>query len=311
MKIDLKKYRKKYTENGTPYTSNKKKDRKGVMVSWLFLSPSVIGVLTFFLVPFLIVIFYSLTQNPPVHYDFVGLNNYTSVINNVAFHDAAVNTAIFSAIAVPLAVIIPLLLAMLLDTKIPFKSQFRSFFLTPLMVPVASVVLVWQVVFHYNGLANEIIQKFGVESIEWFDSEYAHLVILILFLWKNIGYNMILFIAALGSVPGELLEAASLERCGYWRMFFSIKFRYIVSTMVFVTIMSLINSFKVFREIYLLKGAHPTSYMYMLQTFMNNKFDSLDYNTLSAAAILMSLVMVVIIGILFFAENRLGKDIES
>jgi len=309
MKIDIKKYRKKY--NDVPELNSRKKDRKGIMVSWLFLSPSLIGVMTFFLIPFLIVVFYSVTQNPPVHYDFVGLDNYSSVISNVAFHDATVNTAIFSAIAVPLAVILPLLLAMLLDTKIPFKSQFRSFFLTPLMVPVASVVLVWQVVFHYNGLANEILEYFGADSIDWFNSEYATLVILILFLWKNIGYNMILFIAALSSVPGELLEAASLEKAGYWRIFFSVKFRYLVSTMVFVTIMSLINSFKVFREIYLLKGAHPTSYMYMLQTFMNNKFDSLDYNTLSSAAILMSLVMIVIIGLLFFAESRLGKDIEQ
>ena len=305
MKIDLKKYRVK------PKNYMDKKDAKSKRVSWLFLFPSLTGVMLFFLVPYFIIIFYSFIMNPPTDYSFVGFKNYFTVFNNAAFRTASLNTIKFTFLAVPLAVVIPLLLALLLDIKIPFKSQFRTAFLTPLMVPVASVVLVWQVVFHYNGLGNEILNSLNIDSVDWFNSEQALFVIVVLFLWKNIGYNMILFMAALGSVPRDLLEVAYLENASGWNIFWNIKFRYMTSTLLFVTIMSIINSFKVFREIFLLKGAHPTSYMYMLQTYMNNKFDALDHHLLSAAAIVMSIVMIIIIGILFFLEGRVGKDIEE
>ena len=305
MKIDLKKYKNRNLSH------KDLKDRKSKAISWLFLSPSLLGVLCFFLAPYAIIIFYSVVLNPPTNYSFVGLSNYISVFKNAAFRIAALNTAKFSLLAVPLAVVIPLFLAMVLDLKIPFKSQFRTCFLTPLMVPVASVVLVWQVVFHYNGLANEIVKSMGRSSVDWFNSPHALTVIIVLFLWKNIGYNMILFMAALGSVPKDLLEVAYLENANGLQIFWNIKLRYITSTLLFVTIMSLINSFKVFREIFLLKGAHPTSFMYMLQTYMNNKFDALDYHKLSAAAIIMSFVMIIIIGILFVCEDKVGKDVEE
>ena len=180
-----------------------------------------------------------------------------------------------------------------------------------MMVPVASIVLIWQVLFHYNGAVNDFLGVFGIDKIDWLKSEYAQVVVIILFLWKNLGYNMILFMAALASIPKDVLEVARLESATPFQTFFYIKIRYLSSTLLFVTIMSLISSFKVFREIYLLTGDYPYDTIYMLQHFMNNKFKSLDYQTLSAAAILMSLVMVVLIGILFLAENRFGKDVEG
>ena len=180
-----------------------------------------------------------------------------------------------------------------------------------MMVPVASIVLIWQVLFHYNGAINEVLVALGGGKIDWLKSDYALIVVVILFLWKNLGYNMILFMAALASIPKDILEVAQLESAKPLQTFFYIKIRYLSSTLLFVTIMSLINSFKIFREVYLLTGDYPYDSIYTLQHFMNNKFKSLDYQTLSAAAILMSLVMIVIIGILFVAEDRFGKDVEG
>ena len=247
----------------------------------------------------------------PINHEFVFLDNFIKVATNKAFQQAAANTMKFSLVAVPLAVILSLLLAMMLDFKIPFRSQFRTFFLSPMMVPVASIVLIWQVLFHYNGAVNDLLGVFGVEKIDWLKSGYSIIVIVILFLWKNLGYNMILFMAALASIPRDLLEVARLENATSLQTFFYIKIRYLSSTFLFVTIMSLISSFKIFREIYLLTTDYPYDSIYMLQHFMNNKFKSLDYQTLSAAAILMSLVMVVIIGLLFAVENHFGKDVEG
>ena len=278
--------------------------------SGLFIAPSFLGVLVFFVIPFMVVMYYSVVDNP-ISQNFVALDNFKYVLENNAFKKAVSNTFRFSIIAVPLAVVLSLLLAIVLEAKLPFRSQFRTFFLSPMMVPVASIVLIWQVLFSYNGVVNEITALFGVDKIDWLKSEYSHIVIVVLFLWKNLGYNMILFMAALASIPKDILEVARLESATSLQTFFYIKIRYLSSTFMFVTIMSLISSFKVFREIYLLTTDYPYDTIYMLQHFMNNTFKNLDYQKLSSAAVLMSAVMVVIIGILFLIENHFGKDVEG
>lgn len=289
-------------------TSRRVKKQK--VSSGAFIAPSFLGVLLFFILPFIVVIYYSMIDNP-IAGNFVFLENFRIVLRNAAFRKAAGNTLMFSAVSVPLAVVLSLMLAVLLDNKIPFRSQFRTFFLSPMMVPVASIVLIWQVLFHYNGAVNDVMVALGGSKIDWMKSEYSQVVTAILFLWKNLGYNMILFMAALTSIPKDILEVARLESANSLQTFFYIKMRYLSPTILFVTIMSLINSFKVFREVYLLTGDRPYDTLYMLQHFMNNMFKSLDYQKLSAAAIIMSLVMIVIIGILFLVENHFGKDVEG
>ena len=278
--------------------------------SLCFLSPSLIGVAVFFIVPFGVVVYYSLIDGVASH-SFVGLDNFIKLFHNSAFLTAAGNTLSFSALAVPLAVVLAIVLALLLEARIPLKSQFRTFFLSPMMVPVASVVLIWQVLFNYNGTINEFLLLFGADKIDWFQSEHSQIVVIILFLWKNLGYNMILFMAGLANIPKELLEVADVEGAGEWYKFFEIKLRYLSPTVLFVTILSLINSFKVFREVYLLTGDYPYETLYMLQHFMNNTFKSLDYQKLSAAAVIMALVMTVLILLLFLIEYWLGKDVEG
>ena len=288
----------------------KKIDLKRRLGGDLFLFPSLIGVCIFMVLPFFVVIYYSMIDNP-IRKNFVWFENFVKILENSAFRLAAINTLKFSAIAVPLAVLLSLLLAMMLLSNIPGKTQLRTFYLSPLMVPVASVVLIWQVLFDYNGVVNECFLNLGLDRIDWMKSDYAQVVIVLLFLWKNLGYNMIIFMATLSSIPKEIIEVALLESATKWQIFWQIKIRYLASTIVFVTIMSLINSFKVFREIYLMTGDYPYDSLYMLQHFMNNTFRSLDYQKLSSAAILMSLVMIVIIAILFFFENKMSRDLEG
>ena len=159
--------------------------RRERILSNLCIAPSFFGVMIFFLIPFGIVIFYSLVNNP-IMKEFVGVDNFKSLIGNTAFKTAVKNTAAFSAIAVPLAIILSLGLAMMLDAKIPGKSIFRTFFLSPLMVPTASVVLVWQVLFHNHGTINQVIEAFGGNSVDWLKSAYGQIIIICMFLWKNL-----------------------------------------------------------------------------------------------------------------------------
>lgn len=278
--------------------------------SLCFLSPSFLGVGIFFILPFGVVVYYSLIDGVGSR-NFVFLENFIKLFQNSAFRLAAKNTLSFSLLAVPLAVVLSIALALMLECRIPLKSQFRTFFLSPMMVPVASVVLIWQVLFNFNGTVNEFLLIFGADKIDWLQSEYCQIVVLILFLWKNLGYNMILFMAALANIPKELLEVADVEGASESYKFFNIKLRYLSPTVLFVTILSLINSFKVFREVYLLTGDYPFEKLYMLQHFMNNTFRSLDYQKLSAAAVIMAIVMVFIIALLFKAEDWFGKDVEG
>lgn len=284
--------------------------RRERMVSLAFVSPSLLGILVFFVLPFFVVIYYAFVNNPVLH-EFVGFDNFRNLFQNASFRLAAKNTAIFSLIAVPSAVIGSLLLACMLSQKIPLRSQIRTFMLSPLMVPVASIVLIWQVIFSNNGALNDFLAHFGVDKIDWMKSEFNRYVVILLFLWKNIGYDMILFLAALSNVPVDIQEMAMLEGAGSVRIFFQIKLRYIFPTILFVTILSLINSMKIFREVYLLTGKYPYDGLYLLQHFMNNTFESMDYQKLSAAALVMAAVMVIIIGLLFLVDNRLGKDVEG
>ena len=284
--------------------------RQDFALSLCFLSPSLLGVGVFFIIPFGVVVYYSLIDGVGSR-NFVGVQNFTRLFQNSAFLMAAKNTLQFSAIAVPLAVVLAIMMALMLESRIPLKSQFRTFFLSPMMVPVASVVLIWQVLFNYNGTVNEFLQLFGAERIDWLQSEHCQWVVMILFLWKNLGYNMILFMAGLANIPKELLEVADVEGASEIYKFFAIKLRYLSPTVMFVTILSLINSFKVFREVYLLAGDYPYEKLYMLQHFMNNTFRSLDYQKLSAAAVVMALVMVVLIALLFWIEDAFGKDVEG
>ena len=287
-----------------------KKGRRDRLRGLCFLSPSLLGVCLFFILPFGVVVYYALIDGAAAH-RFVFLDNFAKLLRNPAFRLAAKNTLTFSAAAVPLAVVLALILALLLESRIPWKSQFRTCFLSPMMVPVASIVLIWQVLFHYNGSVNELLLLLGGDRIDWLNSQYCQVVILLLFLWKSLGYNMVLFMAALSNIPRELLEAASIDGASGARRFFAVKLRFLSPTILFVTIFSLISSFKIFREVYLLTGDYPYEGLYTLQHFMNNMFRTLDHQRLSAAALLMAAVVVVILAVLFVLEDRFGKDVEG
>ncbi len=276
----------------------------------VWILPSFIGVMVFFLIPFGVVVYYSVLDNP-IFSNFVGLENFGKLLENTAFIRAARNTAIFSLAAVPLSVVLSLWLAFALNSRIPGKSWLRTCFLCPLMVPIASVVLVWQVIFHYHGTLNQITELFGLEPVDWLKTNWSYMVLTVMFLWKTLGYNMILFMSAIAGIPRDIIEVAELEGAGGWYKFVHIKLRYLSPTILFVTILSIISSFKMFREVYLLTGDYPYESMYLLQHFMNNTFNSLDYQKLSSAAVLLSVVMIILIGGMFLAERKFGEDVED
>jgi len=261
-----------------------------------FLAPSFLGIAIFFLIPFLDTVRRSFYDVRGVN--FIGWESYISVVNNAAFRLAAANTARFVAICIPLLVVISLGTALLvrgIKKFGPFGRTFKTTFLLPMAVPVASIVLLWHVVFNESGLANTVLEGVGLAPINFMRSDAAFWVLIFTYLWKNTGYNMILWLAGLDSISDTLYEAANVDGASKLQSFRYITLPCLLPTFGIVSILSLLYSFRVFREAYLVAGAYPHDSMYLLQHLFNNWFQNLDISRLSAAATMMAAVLLVII----------------
>lgn len=296
------------TENKRTIKGNTGTEKYEIRAAICFLAPSLIGFGIFFLLPFIGGVYYSLVDGP-IDGHFVGIENYRSLLTNSIFLKAATNTLIFTAIGVPLNILLSLGLALLLNRGIYYRNTLRTLFISPLVIPVASVVFVWQVFFDLNGTLNGILSFFGVNPVDWMQTGWARLVVLIVYLWKNTGYDMVLFLAGLQNIPAVYYESASIDGAGPWRQFTGITLVYLTPTLFFVFIISIINSFKVFRETYLISGAYPHESIYMLQHYMNNMFTSLDYQKLTTAAMIMALLITMLVTMLFKVEHKIGKGL--
>ena len=266
-----------------------------IVAAVAFLAPSAVGIAVFFLVPFLGTIRRSFYDVRGVN--FIGFDSYVSVLNNAAFRLAAANTLRFVAICIPLLVVVSLVIAMLVRSIRPLGKVFKTSFLLPMAVPVASIVLLWQALFNYGGLINSVLLWLGFSSIDFMGGSSAFWVLVFTYLWKNAGYNMVLWLAGLDSISDSLYEAAFVDGASRLQSFRYVTLPCLIPTFAVVAILSLLNSFRVFREAYLVAGAYPHDSMYMLQHLFNNWFQNLDISRLSAAATMMGgAIFLVILG---------------
>ncbi|WP_282935538.1 sugar ABC transporter permease [Paenibacillus sp. RC67] len=280
--------------------------RKDAAAAWIFLAPSGIGFAMFYLIPFAMGVIFSLVEDSHR----VTLDHYHEVLASSSFRKAASNTFYFSVVSVPLMLVLSLGLAMLLNKQIYIRKWLRTAYVMPLVVPVASIILIWQILFDWNGSLNLWLSYFGYSRVDWMKTDAARNVVIVIYIWKNVGYNVILFLAGLQQIPKDYYETAQIEGAGPIRQFASITLVYLTSTMFFVIIMSIINSFKVFRETYLIAGDYPQDSIYMLQHYMNNMFMSLDIQKLTAAATLMVGCILIIVMGLFVLERRFRRFME-
>jgi multiple sugar transport system permease protein len=283
--------------------------RKNALYAMAFVAPSLAGFLIFYFLPFVAGIYYSLMDSP-VKGRFVGLSNYIGLLRNNSFLLAGSNTLLFTAISVPLIMALALALALMLNREIYFRNQLRTLFISPLVIPVASVVLVWQIVFSSHGVINGFLYSIGLEAVDWMNTGRARAVVIIVYIWKNLGYNIILFLAGLQNIPREYYESAQVDGASAFRRFASITLVYLGPTSFFIFVISIINSFKVFRETYLVAGSYPHQSIYMLQHYMNNMFSSLDYQKLTAAAFIMAFIITILVVLMFRVQKGISNALE-
>lgn len=263
------------------------------LVPWLFLAPSLLCVAALVLLPFLDVVRRSFCS--AMSGQFVGLKNYLAVFQNKAFQLAAANTAKFTLVCIPLLLFFSLLLALLVNGVRERRGFFKTSFLIPMAIPVASIVFLWKAVFHKRGLFNLLLSLMGVPAVDWLDSGWAFGVLVFTYLWKNTGYDMILWLSGMAAIPPALYESAQIDGAGALSRFFRITLPNLSSTLLTVMVLSLLNSFKVFREAYLISGSYPNESIYLLQHLFNNWFLDLDVDKMCAGAVLLAAVVLVLI----------------
>ncbi|WP_246019724.1 carbohydrate ABC transporter permease [Bacilliculturomica massiliensis] len=268
-----------------------------------FIAPSLIGVGIFVLLPFLDVARRSFMDS--FGRRFTGLENYAKVWENDAFRLAAGNTVKFAVVCIPALVISALLLAAAVQGLPRGRDGFKTCFLLPLAVPAASVVLIWKILFHENGLIGNILLDLGWAPVDFMGSNAAFWILVVSYLWKNLGYDMILWMAGLSGISRDLYEAASLDGAGPVKRFFYITLPNLAGITFTICVLSLLNSFKVFREAYLVAGEHPHTSMYMLQHLFNNWFTDMDMEKLCAGAVLMA---AVIFGLILLLQKAWGEE---
>lgn len=274
--------------------------RREALAGYLFLLPSLIGVCVFLVFPMADTVrrsFFSVAG------EWRGWENYQTLMGNASFRLAAGNTARFLAIAIPLLLLLSLGAALAVRRAPAFV---KSSFLVPLALPVASLALIWRLLFDGQGLVNAALAAMGVDTVAFLDSGASFWVLVGSYIWKNVGFGMVLFLAALTNVPQNLYEAAQLDGAGRFQQFRSITLPHLYPTLFVTAVLSVINAFKVFREAYLVAGNYPHEQMYLLQHLFNNWFLRLDVDKLCAAATLTALVLAALIALLqkFWGRSR-------
>lgn len=267
--------------------------RKRGFAGVLFVLPNLLGVICFALLPMAKVIERSFQS--AVTAEWVGLKNYREVFGNTAFRLAASNTLKFTAVCIPLLIALSLFLAVFVQGLKRGGSLLKSIFLVPMAVPAASVVLVWKALFHSNGLVNGALGRLGLSGVSWMTSGAAFWVLVISYLWKNLGYDMVLWLAGLAGIPTDIYEAARVDGAGEWQCFTRITLPNLRPSLYTISVLSFLNSFKVFREAWLVAGDYPHQSMYLLQHLYNNWFRELSFDKIAAASVLTSLVVLLLI----------------
>lgn len=284
----------------------KKRSREAFQPADLvFLLPSLVGVSIFVLIPFLDVIrrsFLNVVGNKVVYF-----RNYENVLGNTAFRTAVKNTAVFMGTAIPLLIILSLIIALILNETTKGAGLFKTAFLLPMAIPVASVVLILRALFYKNGYVSAVYALFGGTPENWLNTKYSIWILVGIYVWRNLGYDVVLWLAGLAGIPKALKEAAQMDGATAFQRFRYVTLPNLLPSLYMISVLSILNSFKVFREGYLVGGDYPDRHMYLIQHIFNNWFRELSLDKMAAAAVL---VCLVILGLILLMQKFWDTDEE-
>jgi len=276
-------------------------------IVWLLLLPGWAGLMLFYVAPFIGGIWYSMTDGTFKN-QFVGLDNYRRVIQNSMFQLGMKNTWELSLICAPVIWLLAFLLAAMLKTLKKRSIPFRNILLLPYLMPSSAILLIWLTMFDYGGAINRAIVALGGSRVLWLDGVELRAPVILLYIWKNLGFSVVLFASAFTSVHPSLYEFAELEGAGWWTKAFRITLPQILPTAFLVFVLAWVNAFRIFKEVYFISGAYPSDALYTLQHYMNNKFSRLDYQDVTSAAYLFAIGVMVLFMMMYMSRAVRSPD---
>lgn len=264
---------------------------------YLFLLPVIIGFLVFTIFPVVMSLYYSFTNydgvTPP---KFIGLQNYIDLFTNGDFGSALWHTVYFTIGTVPLGVILSVLVAVLLNQKIRGLNIYKSAFFIPVIVSYTSIAMVWQWLYNEDfGLINSALASLGLPQPPWLTSSaWAMPSVIIMSIWKSLGFNSVILLAGVQGVSSAVYEAADIDGANVVQKFFRITLPMLKPTIMFVTIISMINSFQAFDQIYIMtKGGPGTATQVVSYLIYMNAFQYFKQGYASAMAYILFIIIFV------------------
>lgn len=236
--------------------------------AWLFVAPALAAIALFLFVPVVASLGLSFTDfdiyavADPANLRFIGFGNYTALLGDPLFVRALRNTLYYVVVGGPLSVAASLAAALLVNARLTrFRPLFRTAFFLPVVTTLVAIAVVWRYLYHPRvGLVNQLLAQLGVAPIDWLgDPLWAMPAIIAMSIWKNFGFNMVIFVAGLQAIPARLYEAASLDGAGPWRQFRHVTLPMLAPTALFVAIMTMIGGFQLFAEPYVMTQGGPSN----------------------------------------------------
>lgn len=223
-----------------------------------------------------------------------GIGNYLTVLQNKAFWIASKNTLLFLGVCVSLLLILSLGAALLLRENSLMDRILRKGFLIPLAIPASAAVFLWNLLFDARGWLNRILSFFGGSGTDWMNSKWAFWILILVYIWKNLGYYIILWAAALSQIPAELYEQAQSDGASGRQMLRYVTLPLLKPYFYYILLFAIVSGFRTFREAYLVAGEYPDQRIYMVQHLMNNWYREMNFDSLAAATcILVAFLLIV------------------
>lgn len=285
--------------------------------AYFFLTPAVLSILIFFFIPVIAAFIMSFTDfdiYALASFDnvrFIGFRNYSQLFDDPLFWQSLANTAYYVVLATPLSIAVSLGAALLLNSRlIKYKGIFRLSYFIPYITTLVAVAIVWRFIYHPKfGILNYLLSLFGIQPLDWLgDPNLAMPAIVLMSVWKNFGYNMIIFIAGLQNIPEDLYEAASIEGANEWSKFKTITIPMLAPTTLFVSIITIVGFFQLFAEPYIMTQGGPLNKTLSIVGYMYQegfRWWNMGY---SAAISFVLFFIILIVTILQFKlqKNRLA-----
>ncbi|WP_218971036.1 carbohydrate ABC transporter permease [Alkalihalobacterium bogoriense] len=286
---------------------------KSTLKAFLYLLPALIILGVFNIYPIVKSFMMSLYTDYDYWNDVVyayGFDNYIALWKDESFRRALLNTLLFVLGVVPISIVLSLAIAMLLNTNIKIRGFFRTIYFLPFVTSVVAVAIVWSWIFHSDyGILNYFLGLVGIDAIKWItDPTYAMPALIILSVWKGLGFNIILFLAGLQNINKQYYLAARVDGASAWQRLKTITIPLLSPTTFFVSIISIISAFKVFDEIFALFGGRPgpggsalTVVYYVYQKF----YEEWEFGLASAAAYMLFIVIFIFTLVqLYFGKKK-------